>query len=83
MRVYSHLNKQANGFHYKVIGGCHNFTAAVRLSELDPSEEVFKSRICSIYRNDLSEEAVLWLANRHNKVGEYRHHMSLTEKVSE
>ncbi|KAJ8018912.1 hypothetical protein HOLleu_42827 [Holothuria leucospilota] len=71
----------ANGFHYKVIGGCHNFTAAVRLSELDPSEEVFKTRICSIYGNDLSEEAVLWLANRHNKVGEYRHHMSLTEKI--
>lgn len=71
----------ANGFHYKVIGGCHNFTAAKRLSEVDPAEEVFKHRMCCIYKDNLSKEAVMWLANRHNTVGEYRHSMSLTEKI--
>ncbi|XP_071855072.1 uncharacterized protein [Apostichopus japonicus] len=71
----------ANGFHYKVIGGCHNYSAAERLSQMYPGQDVFKTRLCSIYSNTLSEEAILWLANRHNKVGEFRHSMSLKEKI--
>lgn len=71
----------ASGYHYTVIGGCHNFTAAQRLSEMYPGQEVFKSRYCSIYSNNLSEEARLWLAHRHNKVGEFRHSMTLTDKI--
>ncbi|KAJ8048723.1 hypothetical protein HOLleu_01154 [Holothuria leucospilota] len=78
----SHFKEtNASGYHYSVIGGCHNYSAAKRLNQMYPAQDIFKSRLCSIYSNSLSAEANLWLANRHNKVGEFRHHMSLKEKI--
>ncbi|KAJ8018165.1 hypothetical protein HOLleu_43994 [Holothuria leucospilota] len=71
----------ANAFHYKVIGGCHNLTAAKRLEETVPDEHVFQSRMCCVYKDTLSSEAILWLANLHNKFGEYRHSMVLKDKI--
>ncbi|XP_071854646.1 uncharacterized protein [Apostichopus japonicus] len=64
--VLTLFSSSTNGFHYKVIGGCHNYSAAERLSQMYPGQDVFKTRLCSIYSNTLSDEAILWLANRHN-----------------
>lgn len=78
----SHFKESsASGYHYRVIGGCHNFTAAKRLATMYPAQDVFKTRLCTIYSNTLGEEAKLWLANRHNKIGEFRHSMTLKEKI--
>lgn len=56
--------------------------AAKRLEEQLPEEDVFKSRMCCIYKDELSPDAVLWLANLHNRIGEYRHTMVLKDKVT-
>ncbi|XP_071832356.1 uncharacterized protein [Apostichopus japonicus] len=72
-----------NGYHYEVIGGIHNLTACKDLREENPDKNVFATRLCVIYSRSLSKDAKLWLANKHNKIGETRHQMSLKEKVKE
>ncbi|PIK44952.1 hypothetical protein BSL78_18175, partial [Apostichopus japonicus] len=46
-----------------------------------PWSRCVQDQIVLYYSNTLSEEALLWLANRHNKVGEFRQSMSLKEKI--
>lgn len=71
----------ANGYHYVVIGGCHNFVATKTLMERFPDEEVYHSRLCTVYKKNLSAEASLWLANSHNHIGSFRHSMKLKDKL--
>ncbi|KAJ8033542.1 hypothetical protein HOLleu_23815 [Holothuria leucospilota] len=71
----------ANGYFYKVIGGCHNFEAAKQLHAEHPEDEIFKKRVCCVYRSNISDAALLWFANRHNEIGEFRHKMTFNDKL--
>ncbi|XP_070553723.1 uncharacterized protein [Ptychodera flava] len=69
-----------NGYEYTILGGQHNFTATKQMSEKYKDKPLFKSRNCKIYC-DLSEEAAMWLSNRHNDIQHLVHKISTREKV--
>nr|XP_006815832.1 PREDICTED: uncharacterized protein LOC100369317 [Saccoglossus kowalevskii] len=69
-----------NGYQYDVIGGQHTLLAIQELARKFPQDEKLKTVNCVVYAG-LNNEERKWLGVRHNKTGEFRHALSLKEKV--
>ncbi|XP_077868635.1 uncharacterized protein LOC100371633 [Saccoglossus kowalevskii] len=74
--------KKVNGYNYQVIGGQHCLLATKEIAKTMKyiSDDRFKTRNCVVYAG-LNSEQQRWLAVKHNSTGEYRHAITLKDKV--
>ncbi|XP_077864373.1 uncharacterized protein LOC100377770 [Saccoglossus kowalevskii] len=74
--------KKVNGYNYHVIGGQHCLLATKEIAKTAKylADERFKSRNCVVYAG-LTTEQQRWLAVKHNSTGEFRHAITLKDKV--
>ena len=75
------IHVQVNAYKYTVIGGQHQYMAALEMSRKQGANPIFNTRRCIIYIG-LTEEELLWLSMEHNRIGQNRHDISFRDKVS-
>lgn len=73
---------QPHLYKYKVIGGCHEAEAVKQLNKEDPTNKLWQTREVHVYGNDLSDEAMTFLAVLHNEVQAMHSSVTTQEKVS-